>query len=442
MGAVPLSWVALWNGYPLIFSDSQRYLNGGILRYVPTEAPIFYGAFMIPLHLNGVSLWPVVAAQCLLTSYAVAAALRALHLFEPLTFLLLMGFLAALTSAPWFTAFIMPDFLAPVLVLTMFALFSGWSGFRPLERGFLVTLTLLGLASHISHLVLGLGLAALFVALRLLGRTVPRPALATLVALPVVAMVAVVAMNVASKGKVVLTRDGPVLLLARAFADGPAEDYMRSQCPTARWKLCAALPKLPHDSELFLWHSQRSVWTLGIPGDELRAEAGQIVAGTIRAYPGRMAALAIGNVLHQLVTFRAGVDFKRWPDSDTVLTVTGVVRRFFPQEFNQLQHSRQQTGRLQTRRPNLVYGGVVVLSLAGLVLLLIRLQDPDLNEFAAVVAFALLVNAVATAPFSVVADRYQARIVWLLPLAFGVSFLAFQRRRAVRPVLLANRSGG
>src|SRR5262249_33247770 len=41
--AAMLSWVALWNGYPLIFSDTQRYLNGGILRYLPSEAPIFYG---------------------------------------------------------------------------------------------------------------------------------------------------------------------------------------------------------------------------------------------------------------------------------------------------------------------------------------------------------------------------------------------------------------
>jgi hypothetical protein len=438
---MPLSWVALWNGYPLIFSDSQRYLNGGILRYVPSEAPIFYGAFMIPLHLNGVSLWPVVAAQCLLISYAVSAALRALNLFEPLTFMALMGFLAALTSAPWFAGFIMPDFLAPIVVLVMFALFSGWSGFRPLERGFLVALALFGLASHISHIVLGLGLAALFMALRWMGRSVPRRALVTLAVLPIVAAVAVVAMNIASKGKVALTRDGPVLLLARAFADGPAEDYMRTHCAASRWRLCAALPRLPHDSEQFLWDPDHSAWTLGIPGDELRTEAGQIVAGTISTYPGRMAALALGNVLRQLVTFQAGVDFKRWTDSDTVLTVTGVVRRFFPQEFDQLQHSRQQTGRLQTARPNLVYAGVAVIALAGLILLLIRLQDPDLNEFAVVIAVALLINAAATAPFSVVADRYQARIVWLLPLAFAVSLLAFQRRRAIRPVLVADRFG-
>ena len=54
--AAMLSWVALWNGYPLIFADSSRYLDGGILRYVPSEAPIFYGVFMLPLHLGGASL--------------------------------------------------------------------------------------------------------------------------------------------------------------------------------------------------------------------------------------------------------------------------------------------------------------------------------------------------------------------------------------------------
>jgi hypothetical protein len=91
---------------------------------------------MIPLHLDGVSLWPVVAAQCLLVSYAVSVVLRALDLFEPPRFVLLMAFLALLTSAPWFTAFIMPDVFTAIVVLTMFALYRGWSSFHPLERIF------------------------------------------------------------------------------------------------------------------------------------------------------------------------------------------------------------------------------------------------------------------------------------------------------------------
>lgn len=433
-----LAWVAVWNGYPLIFSDSMRYLNGGILRYVPSEAPIFYGAFMIPLHLDGVSLWPVVAAQCLLLSYSVVAVLRALDLFEPLSFVAVMAFIAALTSAPWFAAFIMPDVFTPVVVLAMFALYRGWDRFNRPERLFLVGLALLGVASHISHIVLGIGLAVLFLALGLLRHTAPPRALVTLLIVPPAALAAVVACNVASKGRPVVSRNGSVFLLARAFADGPAADYMRDHCAERSWKLCTVMSRLPRDSELFLWDTH-SVWSLGISGDDVQAEASDIVSGTIREYPVRMGLLAAGNALAQLLTFRAGVDFKRWPAVDGVLTVTAVIHRFFPQEFQQLMQSRQQTARLETTVPNILYGATVLLSAVGLVVLLIRLRDPDITELAAVVAVALALNAAATAPFSVVADRYQARIVWLLPLAFAVSLLALQRCRLVRP-LAADRS--
>jgi hypothetical protein len=439
VGAALLSWVAIWNGYPLLFSDSLRYLNGGILRYVPSEAPIFYGAFMIPFHLNGFSLWPVVAAQCLLVSYSVAAVLRALGLFEPGRFALIMAGLAGMSSAPWFTAFIMPDVFTAIVVLTMFALYRGWPKFHPLERAFLAALALLAISTHVSHLVLGLGLALLLIAFGALRRRISWTLCGTLLALPVTAIVAVVVCNTISKGRPVLSRNGPVFLLARAYADGPAYDYMREHCGERQWRLCAALPALPRDSELFLW-AERSVWDLGIPAEEVRSEAGQIVSGTIHEHPGWLLALAVENTLQQLLTFRAGVDFRQWPDSDAVLTVTGVVRRFFPHEFARYMNSRQQTGRLETFGPNLIYSGVVLFSFACLILMLIRLQDPDIGEFAAVVAAALLLNAAATAPFSVVADRYQARIVWLLPLAFAISLLALQRRRGAPPVLAAGRS--
>lgn len=434
------AWVAIWNGYPLIFADSSRYLNGGILRYLPGESPIFYGIFMIPLHLDGVSLWPVVAGQCLILSYALAAALRALDLFDERSFVVTAAFLALFTSAPWFTAFIMPDIFAPIVVLAMFAMFRGWQRFGRFERLVLAGLALLGLASHVTHIVLGLALGMLFVVLRLAGRRVPLAAVLTLAALPFIALIAVVGMNVAAKGRLVLTRDGPVFLLARTFADGPADAYMRTHCGERRWALCKALDVLPHDSEIFLWSTDRSVWTLGIPGDQLRAEAGQIVSGTLREYPGTMLETAIAAMLRQLVTFQAGVDFKSWPEDATVITVTGVIHRFFPQEFARLMDSRQQSGRLATAMPNLLYSATIVLSLAGLLFLLLRLRDGDLAEFAAVVGAALLVNAAVTGPLAVVAARYQARVVWLLPFAFAVSLMVFQRRRLASAAPGQNRS--
>jgi hypothetical protein len=440
IAAAMLSWLAVLNGYPLIFGDSARYLNGGILRYLPSEAPIFYGVFMIPLHLNGFSLWPVVAAQCLVLAYVLGASLRALGLFEERSFVLLVAFLALFTTAPWFAVFIMPDIFAPICVLALFALFRGWEKFSGLERVVLVGLALLALASHVTHIVVGLALAALFGALRLLGRPVSNATLLTVLPLPLVALGAVVGVNVIAKGRPAITQDGPVFLLARTFADGPAYDYMRTHCAERRWKVCERLEDLPRDGELFLWSPEKSVWSSTTSGAQLRAEAAEIVAGTLREHPIELLRAAIANTLQQLVTFRAGVDFRRWEEVEGVLTLPGVIHRFFPQEFDSLMRGRQQQGRLDATAANYVYLAVVVLSAAGLLLLALRERpDPGLAEFFLVVAVALVVNAATTGALSTVADRYQARLVWLLPLAFAFSLLA-HRRRSAYPADAAGRS--
>src|ERR1700756_3939556 len=114
-------WVAIINGYPLLYPDTFRYIVGGIRHTISSQSPIFYGIFMIPLHLNGWSLWPVVVAQCLILAYVLRLTLRVFDLLDESTFLVLSAFLAVFTGAPWFAAFIMPDFFTAISVLTVFA---------------------------------------------------------------------------------------------------------------------------------------------------------------------------------------------------------------------------------------------------------------------------------------------------------------------------------
>src|SRR5262249_15132326 len=152
------------------------------------------------------------------------------------------------------------------------ALIVGWGGFSSVERLALAGIALLALASHVTHIVIGLAVAALFGLLELVGRRYPRAALYTVLPLPLVAFAAVVGMNVVVKGRAVVTFDGPVMLLARVFADGPAYQTMRSDCAEQRWQLCRALDRLPRDSELFLWSTDNSAWTAVDSGQRLRAE--------------------------------------------------------------------------------------------------------------------------------------------------------------------------
>ncbi|MBV8408615.1 MAG: hypothetical protein JOY64_13350, partial [Alphaproteobacteria bacterium] len=235
-----------------------------------------------------------------------------------------------------------------------------------------------------------------------------------------------------AKGRAVLTLDGPVFLLARAFADGPAYETMRSDCAARHWKLCQSIETLPRDSELFMWSADNSALLAVGSGPQLRAEASEIVAATVREHPTELLADAVRNTLAQLVTFRAAVDFKRWPEGGAALTIPGVIHRFFPHEFDRLMRSRQQQGRLDVEGLNVLYSAVVWLSLAGLVVLLLQARpEKPVADLLLAVAMALLVNAAAAGGLSVVADRYQARLIWLVPFCFAVLLLCQQRRRAL-----------
>ena len=67
---------ALWNGYPLVYSDTSAYLASGFLLETPIDRPITYGLFMRVCSLNGFSLGLVVLAQAMLLAHAMGLALR------------------------------------------------------------------------------------------------------------------------------------------------------------------------------------------------------------------------------------------------------------------------------------------------------------------------------------------------------------------------------
>ena len=62
LAATLLLWPALWNGYPLVFSDTGTYLAQAIEHYAGWDRPIFYSLFLLPLHMT-LTTWPAIAVQ-------------------------------------------------------------------------------------------------------------------------------------------------------------------------------------------------------------------------------------------------------------------------------------------------------------------------------------------------------------------------------------------
>ncbi|HYZ62779.1 MAG TPA: hypothetical protein VE650_10030 [Acetobacteraceae bacterium] len=439
-GTLLLCLAAFLNGGPLMFADSGTYIgDGDRLLHLKTPLavrPIFYGVAIWPLHWNW-SLWPVVLAQALVVTHLVWLTLRAFGTgLSPWAFVGVMAALAVLTPLPWYVAHILPDVFAGVVILGLVLLGLCADRLGRIETAYLLALVTAAISFHLSHLAIALAIAVLLVVARLTWRGGPvRPVLA---AVPLaLALLVSVLFSLAVFQRLALVPHNQPFLMARLIADGPGRDFLRAACPTHEYQLCKYVDEVPAKEEGVIWG-----WLPTIPSEEggrIRAEAGQIVWGTIRMFPGRVARDALANTARQLVSIRSvdGFPPERW---DQLQRADTMLRR-------DAGHSVQSTGALRDgerlREVNLLHQAVAV---AGLVLCL-ALVWPAIGAgllretwLIVLVLASQLVNAFVSGALSGVFDRYQGRIVWLVPftaLACGLSLL---RRRAgaprgVRPAL-------
>src|SRR3954453_22107752 len=119
VSAALLLWPAFLNGYPLLFGDTGVYLTDGLRLHMSWPRPLFYGLFMLPLHLQ-TTVWPVIVVQALITAAFLSAVMRcflpgaAAWVLIPVTLALSGG-----TSLPWFVSQLMPDIFGPLMVLAV-----------------------------------------------------------------------------------------------------------------------------------------------------------------------------------------------------------------------------------------------------------------------------------------------------------------------------------
>ena len=62
---------ALYNGYPIVYSDTSTYIESGFSLQPPADRPITYGLFIRVFSLNGFSLWTVALMQSLIISFLI-----------------------------------------------------------------------------------------------------------------------------------------------------------------------------------------------------------------------------------------------------------------------------------------------------------------------------------------------------------------------------------
>jgi hypothetical protein len=439
LGALLLSWPALYNGFPLLYPDSMTYLDDGriVARAVFLRdfseyygmRSLFYSLGILPWHWN-INPWPVIYLQCLLVAWAVWLVVRSIAPRQTAPrYLALMVPVSLLTSASWYSAFLMPDILGPVAYLAIYLLAFAREGLSRTERVGLYLAAGWGIAAHASHFLLAAGLCVLLVVYAAFER---RPFLGRLRVLgEVAAILAVVAgaqmaLHGYLYGKPSLNGERPPYLLARVIADGPGRWYLEGHCEKAQWAVCGHLQELSGDSDEFLWGEEGGYEAFS-DGERarLKQEEMPLVLATARAYPREQLERSAANFLEQLLAFGLyGFDSNPW--------TLGQFDYVLPKARASYLASRQARDELPLDTVTSIQWWTVLVSLAAMgtaIPLLWRHHSARLAGLSLVIFSMVILNAGVTGVLSVVDDRYGCRMMWLIPLLAGVMGLDWLEER-------------
>ena len=452
--AVLLSWPMLILSAPLMFSDSAFYIKQGSSIWhmltelvlaasapdLETAAPSSGAAAPAPAAASATwsvrsapypffayisSLSPLgLAGTVILQSAAVFFMLFAVvrREFEAPAVDVALVVLACgtLTSLPWFTSYLMPDFLAAAVILYAAVLVRSFDTLSTSQRVVLGLLAAFAIGSHYGHMPLAVACIGAALAFRLwqrrLGVSVVIAAVAPVVA--VVAFNAAVGMAVFD-GASAAPRRLPVLL-ARSIEDGPARLHLEAHCTTARYTICEVFPEIPSSVDAVMW-SEGSLLETASPEqmNRIREEEFLILWRAFLDYPLQQTWSLIGNTVEQFVSVGTRdflfAEIKR-QDGRVVA------------DFNR-EHLR---GLLDAF--GLVHAASVVFGLVALAMMAwadrLRVGRWE-REVVMVVLVGLLANAAIFGGLSAPADRYQSRVAWLVPVMAGLFWLERRRQRAI-----------
>jgi len=416
--ACTLLWVALFNGYAVVFSDTGSYLLTGqtFIGHWPFRSPGY--SIFTKLASLGISAWLVVGVQAIIVVYVLDKtceySLGDQRRYRDIL-LVSISTMAALTSLPWLVSQLMPDVFAGIVFLSSFLLaFNDQLPSR--SRLSLAAILMISTGVHTSLLPI----AALFVALliliqlaaRLRRATTLRGAVLASLVLPLIAGgLSTATLNHRMHLGFKFTPSGQLFMLSRLFADGLAADFLRENCPRRPFLACHDLSNLPRTQSEFLFENRPVLRALtGRPG-----EMNEIVLGTLATYKVRFLVSSAKETLLQFVAFRTGDEVRSFNANAWNANALGQV---FPGDYEEFLHSKQSRGQLLPWANAAAAIDTVTFWLSVVICLAFSWSRArrGLNRFFYAAMAFLLINAAVCATFSGVFDRYQSRVAWLAAL--------------------------
>lgn len=408
-----------------------------------TDKPVLLGRsayYGIILYL-GVAFhgfWAVLLVQGLVAASILLVLLR--HVVDPgdgrrfAVAAMALFALLAVTPLPFFVCLLMPDLFSGVTIVAAAVLLLGWKREAPLVRGYLVAILALAALVHSSNVLLLAGFAILFAGWTVI-RARRRPGgIARL--LPAGALLGCALVGLAGESAFTaaitsITGQSPIrppFLTARFVDDGPGTAYLRAKCGHSTLVLCRFVDRLPVPSDGFLWDPdpRTGVFMAVSPTLQRRLAAEQLpfVLASVRHAPLATATMLLRDFATQLG--KGGLSefhYNREQRSYFAVKLPAAM-------FANVRQSPAYRGTF----PLAPFETISLLLTIGAALILLSSWLPrsplaPWAGFATIALGGVLLNDLVCGCLSTPHDRYQMRVIWVLPAVAAVLLIA---RRADR----------
>ncbi len=435
-GAIVLLFIGIYNGYPLFFSDSGTYIYSGFEKFVPYDRPITYGLFVFFFSLKK-SLWFVVFIQNLITSYVLYEALSLLlaEKFSNFRFLLITSLLTFLSGIGWYSNQIMPDFFTPVFILSLLLILFHPKATR-LQQVLWYGLVILGGISHFSHLLIGLVVLVIYYVLQLIlvnKKVIGAQKLALKKVL--IGMSAIIlswfivpTINYAVEGEFAVSKGSHAFLMAHLADNGMLNKFLKENCDKpeyAHLQLCNYTDKIPATLAGFLWDNNSVFENTG--SWEGSKEEYQIIINANLTKPKYLFWNVLKSSTYGLIQFTKfdlgdGLSpYEEWSPPHQQ------IKKNFSDQLNSYSNSRQNKWGgvgLSFTVLNYIQRACVIFSVIFLLWLFCTPLYKVVNQKGLMLLLFILlsvfINAMILGGLNAPADRFQARVMWLMPLVVFV----------------------
>ncbi len=439
---------ALLNGYPLVYSDTGTYLYSGHSGIVPVDRPIMYGLFVRHISMS-YSLWFVIATQAFIATSLILLCFR--HFVKAghsyLRTFIMVFFLSSVTGISNYTSQVMPDIFSGLVIISL-ALLCCAQNLSVLTIIYLFLLVILFNLSHSSNLltssclVILIGITAVLISwqkkknnkLVLTPDTLVRcngtrrrinPARAFFpVALSWLLLPSV---NLMYGGGFGFHSANNVFLAGRMSESGILESYLEKKCTNDTFPLCEYRGKFPAFAWQFFWDYSGPLYGGGCMQKgwgncwvEKDKEYGPVIRDILSdpVYRKRFAVYSAKESFRQLITFDVGHLTPMTEGSPVI----GGIKQYYPDEYARYLDAKQAHGTLYfvalSSRQHLVVLCSLIIITCACVLRRTRIKIPGhVSLLLMAVISGLLINAAVCATFSGTVNRYEGRVIWLLPLA-------------------------